>query len=495
MMKNLIPVLLLFLLAGCAASKKYDPARKFAPWELQKDYEIFRNVLEESHPSLYWYTPKDSMDYYFELGASKLKDSLSEYKFRYVLSYVLAQIKCGHTSVKPSKAAVKYAERSRGYTFPLGVKLWKDTVVITSNLNRNDSILKRGYLLQSIEGKPVQTIVDTFFRHLSADGYNTTHKYQTLSNPGVFRTMYSALFGLHLKMNIEYLDASGELKTDSLPVYSPVADTLSVRMPIPSPSKKEVRHQYLLSVRNMRIDSSLNTAFMEVNSFTKENKLRGFLRHSFKQIRKQRIQNLVIDMRGNGGGNVMLSNLLTAYIADKPFKIADSLYALRKKSSYGEYIQNNFFNRLFFMTMMHKKSDGHYHFTWFEHRYFKPKKKNHFNGNTYVLIGGNTFSAATIFVRSIKGQPDVTVVGEETGGSTYGNTAWLIPDVTLPYTKVRFRLPLLRLVSDKNERKGNGVIPDVQVLPTVDAIRRNADYKMDKVIQLIKAQQNKSVQR
>jgi hypothetical protein len=200
-------------------------------------------------------------------------------------------------------------------------------------------------------------------------------------------------------------------------------------------------------------------------------------------------------MRGNGGGNVMLSNLLTEYIADKPFKIADSLYALKRKSSYGKYIQNNFFNHLFFLTMVHKKSDGHYHFTWFENRYFKPKKKNHFKGNTYVLIGGNTFSAATIFVRSIKAQHGVTIIGEETGGGTYGNTAWLIPDVTLPNTKVRFRLPLLRLVTDKDEKKGNGVLPDVPVEPTVNAIRRNADFKMEKVIELIKEQEKKSVQR
>ena len=37
-------------------------------------------------------------------------------------------------------------------------------------------------------------------------------------------------------------------------------------------------------------------------------------------------------------------------------------------------------------------------------------------------------------------QDNVTVVGEETGGGAYGNSAWLIPEVTLPETKVRFRI-------------------------------------------------------
>src|SRR5687768_5291470 len=88
---NLFYFLILIIFGSCTAQKNYNPARRFSPQELQKDYEVFRNVLEESHPSLYWYTPKDSVDYFFELGASRLKDSLLEYQFRNILSYVVAQ--------------------------------------------------------------------------------------------------------------------------------------------------------------------------------------------------------------------------------------------------------------------------------------------------------------------------------------------------------------------------------------------------------------------
>src|SRR5574337_1857514 len=93
-MKNLlVGLFILLLLNSCAVSKKnYNPYKKYSPAQLQQDYNLFRNILEESHPSLYWYTPKDSVDYYFSVGANMLKDSLPEYKFRNVLSYVLAQI-------------------------------------------------------------------------------------------------------------------------------------------------------------------------------------------------------------------------------------------------------------------------------------------------------------------------------------------------------------------------------------------------------------------
>jgi hypothetical protein len=76
-MRNaLLPLLLLSLFSSCAVSKAYHPSKKYPPEVLKEDYAVFRNSLEESHPSLYWYTPKDSMDYYFETGSNKLTDSL-----------------------------------------------------------------------------------------------------------------------------------------------------------------------------------------------------------------------------------------------------------------------------------------------------------------------------------------------------------------------------------------------------------------------------------
>jgi len=484
-MKHLLPLLLL-LAAGCTVSKHYDPARKFGPKELQEDYSLFRHALEEAHPSLYWYTPKDSVDRYFELGAARLTDSMPEYKFRNVLSYVLAKIRCGHTTVRQSKEAVKYSERTRSMLFPLSVKAWEDTVVVTSNLSRRDSNVLRGVVLRSIDGRPIQTIVDSFFQHLSADGYNATHKYQTISNSGVFRNMYAYIYGLKTRTPIEYVDTSGHLRSAQISLNSLVTDSPRRAAPAPRPTKRQRKQMQLQGIRSLRIDTSLNAAFMEVNSFAKGNGLRRFFRTSFRKIRKEGIGNLVVDMRGNGGGSVGLSNLFTRYIADSSFKIADSLYAITNKSRYHRYRNNYFVYRLLFLFMAHRKSDGLYHFSYFENRYFKPRRRDHFKGETYILIGGNTFSAASLFTKALVRQQDVLVVGEETGGGSYGNTAWLIPDVTLPHTHVRFRLPLFRLVIDRNEPKGHGIIPEVEVRPTVKDIRRNADVKMERVIELIR---------
>jgi hypothetical protein len=63
----------------------------------------------------------------------------------------------------------------------------------------------------------------------------------------------------------------------------------------------------------------------------------------------------------------------------------------------------------------------------------------------------------------------------------------MIPDATLPNTGIRFRLPLFHLVVDRNRIKdGHGVMPDVTVVPTLEAIKYSIDYKGQKVLDLIR---------
>ncbi|MFI5132680.1 MAG: S41 family peptidase, partial [Chitinophagales bacterium] len=484
--------------AACGTGKSsFNPDKKYSPQEIQKDYFVFETVLKKTHPGLYWYTPKDSMDYFFRSGAEQLKDSMTEPEFRKVLTYVVAKIDCGHTSVRPSKHYSGYLDTVRAKTFPLSLKLWQDTIAIATNLNRRDSILKRGTVITKINNLSTNFIVDSLFKYLSADGYNRTHKYQTLSNRGAFGQLYTSAFGLSEKYVIGYLDSLGQTKTTVVPVFNPIRDSSNRTfiMPIPrlpKPSRKERKQMQLPVVRSLRIDTANRTAFMDLNSFGRGFHLKKFFRTSFKSLRKNKIEHLVIDVRGNGGGSVTNSTFISRFIANHPFKIADSLYAVTKKNRYGHYIQNNFWNTLFIKFLTKRKSDGHYHFGYFERHYFNPKKHNHFNGKVYVLIGGNSFSATTLFVNAVIRQDNVITVGEETGGGAYGNNAWLIPDVTLPETGVRFRLPLFRLVMSKDiPKNGRGILPEIESGPTVDAIRRGADFKLDKVMELIRADKTK----
>jgi hypothetical protein len=487
-------IVMALLLSACGTNRSsFSPAKKYAADILQKDYAIYEQILEEAHPGLYWYTTKDSMDRYFEWGRQQLKDSLTEPDFRKVLNYVTAKINCGHTSVRSSKSYSNYLDTARlGRLFPLSLKIWDDTAVVSANLHRRDTVLTRGVMINKINGRSIKEIVDTCFEFIPTDGYNTTHKFQSLSNRGYFGSLYTSIYGMYDSYNIEYTDSTGKVKNTTIRAYYPTADTFSraslrSTTPLPQPSRKERKERQRNSVRLLKIDSATHIAMMDLNSFGRGYGLKGFFRRSFKELRKDDVAHLIIDVRGNGGGSVTNSTQITRYIIHERFKVADSLYAIAKKKKYSRYIKNDFLNRLFITFFASRKQDGYYHFRYFEKHFFKPKTKNHYDGQVYILTGGNSFSATSLFASSLVKQDNVTIVGEETGGGAYGNSAWLIPDVTLPNTGVRFRLPLFRLVINKDAPKlGKGVQPEVEAKPSIDAIKRGIDYKLEKAMELIK---------
>jgi len=471
-------------LIGCSASRQaFDPQHKYPKKQLQKDYTVFRKVLEESHPSLYWFTPKDSMDYFFDDGFRHLNDSMTEVQFRNVLSYVVSKIHCGHTAVKYSKQYNKYLDTANIKMFPLSFKVWSDSMVITANINRKDSILRFGTIVTAIDGYSTRQLTDSFMNYISGDGNSISGKYQSLSNSGAFGSLYRNVMGMKDQVAVTYLDSTGAEQTVSVPVFDPsLKDTTKkaagTNKPAVKPPKEGGHNNLQYASRYVQIDTTLSSAYMTLHTFARGNKLRSFYRKVFRELHRRNIQHLVVDVRTNGGGDAGLSTLLTRYLADKKFKLADSLYAVRRSSKYHKYISWQPFYWSLTQFVTHKEKDGKYHFGYFERHYFHPKKKHHYDGNVYLVTGGNSFSATTLFVKSLQGQPNVKVIGEETGGGAYGNTAWMIPDVTLPNTRVRFRLPKFRLVMDKNLVKdGRGIIPDIQVSPTRETIRRGIDPK------------------
>lgn len=479
----------LFSLSSCSAShKSFNPDRTFSKIQLQEDYRMFRNILEDGHPSLYWYTSKDTLDACFDQGYAAIKDSMTEPEFRTLLSYVIAKVHCGHTSVKFSKAYSKYQDTARVAQFPIGIKFWDDTAAVYTNINRADTVLTRGTVITAINNRPMASIRDSLFSYMVTDGYSINHKYQTLSNLGSFGGLYQAVYGKADSFLIRYIDPAGLERETWTKRYDFRSDSAfqRFRASIRRPGRRQRKANNLFVTRNIQIDTAGSTAVMSLTTFANGNHLRSFFRKSFRVLKEQQIKNLVIDLRLNGGGNVALSNRLTQYLSDHPFKLSDSLYASRRLTHYERHI-NNTWQALFFMELVtRRRADGRYHFGYFERHYFKPKNRDHYNGHVYVLTGGNTFSASTLFVNALKGQSNVTIVGEETGGGAYGNTAWFIPDAKLPNTGVRFRLPRFRMVMDKNRPKdGHGIIPDITVKPTTEAIRRGYDVKLEYVRKLI----------
>lgn len=495
MVKGLLHALILFILilaaVSCSSSRyAFSLTRKFAPDALRKDYKLLREIIEKFHPSAYWYTPQDSMDLIFDKYYNAITDSMTRQQFGFtILAPVTTALHCGHTSFN---FPPRYTRQLRDYiapSFPLYMKIWPDTMVVTFNLNKKDSILKRGTVINSINGLDAAQLSDTLFKFMPADGYSENVNYSRLS--AAFPYYHRNILGLSKVYDVVYTDSTGIQKADTVSLFNPaMADSsdkalMRSRNRQTEPGKKVPKWE---AFRSFRLDTAHQLAIMTVNSFSSKGNLPAFFKQSFTYLRKNKIPNLVIDLRNNGGGKVNNFTALAKYVRNTPFKVCDTAVAnTHGLGHYKKYFHSGFFNSLvlFFVTSKHA-DDSKYHFRYWERHMFQPRKRNHFNGKVFVLIGGPTFSASTLFAHTVKGQPNVTLVGEEAGGGWHGNNGLLIPDVILPNTRMRVRMPLFRLIQYNHIPKdGRGVMPDLFVPPTIENVRKGIDGKMKKVTGLI----------
>lgn len=100
---------------------------------------------------------------------------------------------------------------------------------------------------------------------------------------------------------------------------------------------------------------------------------------------------LIIDIRGNGGGNLTNAEKLAARFCNEKTLIG--------------YIQ-------------HKTGEGHNDFSDPEEQYIEPSANLRWQKQTVVLTNREVFSAANDFVKSMKCFPNVKIVGDRTGGGS-----------------------------------------------------------------------------
>ncbi len=494
--------LLLLSISFLAQAQQQDLlTKKMAPRQMRSDMDLLKKILEANHPSLNWYTSKDSLDQLFNDVYSSLNDSLTELHFRNKLSAWVTAIKCGHTTVRVSKKLSKELSKNQLPQFPLQLKVWGDTMAVLGNAFRKDTVLKRGTIITQINGLGIQQIRDSIFKTISTDGNSINHKNQVLSNS--FPYWYNTVIGSDSVYNITYYDGSELMQTTQVKSFvsiqapkrsnnqninstiSPKPDSLIANQAVMAEPKKMSKRQLTqLSRRSLSIDTANSTAIMRLNTFSRGS-LKQFFRRSFRLMNELEIKNLVIDLRSNGGGKVENSTRLTQYLINRSFKIGDTVVAQSRKFEYGRYIHPSAIYWLAMNIGGTKMEDGKIHYRRYETHFYAPTEKNHFGGKVYLIQGGASFSAATMFIATLKGQENVSVIGEETGGGYYGNSAMHIPSIVLPNSGLRVGLPMYRLVMDKNRPKGNGIMPDMFIPPSSIAIKEGIDLKMNIVKELI----------
>jgi hypothetical protein len=471
-----------------AQPRGYDPNRLFSPEEAQEDITVLQNLLYTYHPSVFRYTPKDSIDFFFRQITPQ--EGVTERQLRVSIRHVVSKIRCGHTNVLPSDNFIRYFTKNPQHHLPLEVHLINGKLFISNNLSQ-DTSLHIGEELLSVEDHTSTEILQQIYDTEISDAFSYTGKHVAV-NDG-FRFFNTLFYGTKPMYEVRVQDSTGKQRTlmlwekslDSL--AKPAIDSLktvkvnAINLLVHSP-------KCLLNApsQRLRIDEKYpHLAILQIESFDNQ-KFSKFYKKVFQLLQKHQITQLVIDLRNNGGGKVQDANELLTYLLPQPFtyhfeRKHQSLKGLRKYVTQGRFWLRITPSLFHCFSKTTKEADMIFH-EW----YHEPKTALQFKGKVFVLTNGGTFSAAATVAAYLKNLSNSTVIGTETGGSEAGTNALLFPLITLPHSKIQVRIPLYYVkypIGIPDNRRG--VLPHIMIQYTLQDVLLKRDLEMEEVYRQI----------
>ncbi len=483
-------LLSLFAVAGRPQSGQRSPILTSA--ELLKDFDVLKGVLLNYHPGLYRYQDSPAVIKQFDILERQLQRDLSLSEAYLVFSRFTASLQCGHTfcSFYNQSGAVKDSLFNKKDKLPFTFFLFDKKMYVEKNVSDKEE-LKQGTEVVAINNIPVSVIIDTLLQYVKGDGNNHLKRLNDLNLSGLgkfeaFDIYFPLLFP---PVNNSY----------SLTVKQPGQTSLSV-IEVNSVSRAE-RFGLLESKYGKQPSTSddlwsfklLNseTGYLKIGTFV-TNKLtidwKKFVNSAFDELSEKNIQHLIIDIRGNEGGDDEVNLVLGKRLAKTQIEFPAFKELLRYETVSDEYRpylttwDKSFYNR---SGQLVKLENGFY--TWKRDRGSSIIKQNNkaFQGNTYLLVDAANSSATFFLTAALKLNKMATIIGTETGGNLKGTNGGQLFFFWLPNSKIEIDIPLIGYYP-LTEQPDKGISPDIDIPVTIADILSGKDRALEKALELIK---------
>lgn len=255
--------------------------------------------------------------------------------------------------------------------------------------------------------------------------------------------------------------------------YNVLSPRAALNVKVQSPDEKEPRElnivarrkqmQAVMNIDDQIRDYDLASAFTVEHRFVKIGNTMVWRMPTFviepeqvdsiMQGRIGKAGNLILDLRGNGGGYVVTLERLAGYFVDKDTKIADLKGRKEMKPQMA-----------------------------------KTKGSEVFKGKVIVLIDSNSGSAAEIFARFIQIQERGVVLGDQSAGAVMQSRGVPMQMSTGENTSILYGMNMTNadvITTDGKSLEHVGVTPQVKMIPTGADLAAQRDPVLAAALQLL----------
>jgi len=497
--------LLLLIITSNVFSQSVEDV--FSQEKMQKDLSIYKEIRLKANSGLYKYRTKKQIDSIYNWADNKITE-LSTYRDFYNLICTLNDFEGSlHNDIAmPNRKWQSLREETSGY-FPLPIKWIEGRWII----NFENGEIPLGAEIVSINDIEISKVILNVYKYYTTDGLNTTGK-----RIGI-RTHFSRYFRLHYglqeKFKVKYI------KQDFNAPDSIILSSVGYKKYYKRFNTRYSRPFDQIYYENLEDDKIYNfkkidslTGILTVHSFSlggknskRHKKYVTFLNSIFSKIKKDKLKNIIVDVRLNGGGQDPNDLVTYSYLTQRNFQENKKAWITFNKIPLVKYYNTKvprFLRPLFvgkyskdFQKIFTIEKDGNFYQgdNSEDHRVRKPNK-NAFKGEIYLLISPAIASAGSLFAAMVNANKNTITIGEETMGGYYGHNGHSPLDYKLPNSKIETQFSVVNLEQDvpekANQLYNRGIIPDYNIPQTFEDFINHEDTQLNFTLKLIEENQN-----
>jgi len=404
------------------------------------------------------------------------------------LSRFLAKIQCGHTYPnffnQPKEVQSELFEgRNR---LPFTFRWLGERMVVRTSL-APEADLPRGTEIVAVDGRPAGQILRSLMEVARADGGNDNKRRDYLAVTGGDR--FEA-FDIYYPLLFPVRESGFELK-----VRAPGARTTRlVRVQPIDLARRRAAQTGLVPPKAdapMWTDREIapDVTLLSMPSWSLYNSKwnwRGYLDSVFDRLAENPRATLVLDLRGNEGGNSVGRHIL-ARLTTGPLPGSSFDQVVRYRTAPADlrpYLST--WDRSFYDWGTAAKDDrpGRFRLRRGFDEDAAPINPQgpRFTGRVFALMGATNSSATFAFLDAAKSMRLATLVGQTSGGNRRGINGGAFFFMTLPNSKIEVDIPLIGYFAPGSQPDA-GVEPDIAIKPTIEAIARGEDQELEAVLQ------------